>query len=130
MEINRIDRPECHHLAKEGFCAPACIKRWARPQCPAKAVIPLIEVTNEDNLQRFTNHFVHVVPTNRTYYVDSQGRIIITWQGNLYVDNYDAATNPLRARQQTVYDFTNNIAYIYNAYGEYRTIQLTEPEGE
>lgn len=124
--MNKEHKP-CPELAREGFCTPACIKKWAKPQCPAKAVIPLIEVNEDYDLQKYPNHFVHVATTNRTYYVDSAGRFIITWQGDIFSNGYDAQENPLRARRQTVYDFANNKAYVYNETGEYRIINLAQP---
>lgn len=90
----------------------------------AKAVIPAVTVDTVDGITNLANCFVHVASINTTYYIDDKHRPMITWAGPLEVDNYDYATNPLGLRSQTVYDFTNNRAIVFNKRGEYRLIDL------
>lgn len=103
-------------------CMPAHIKKWAEPQCPVKAVIPLVEVVTPENLKKLSNCFVYVQSTNTTYYIDNQHRFIQTWAGPVFQDNYDADANPLGLRGQFVPDFANNQVIIYNNTGEHITL--------
>ena len=79
-------------------CMPAHIRKWAPPQCPVKAVIPLVEVATPENLKKLSNCLAYVQSTNTTYYVDNQHRFIICWAGPVFADNYDYNTNPLGLR--------------------------------
>ena len=104
-------------------CMPAHIKKWARPQCPVVAVIPLVEVATPENLKKLSNCFVHVLSTNTTYYIDNQHRFIQTWAGPVFADNYDYETNPLDLRGQFVPDMANGRLIIYNNTGEHFEIE-------
>lgn len=75
-------------------------------------------------VKNMANCYVHVQPTNTTYYVDSRHQITILFSGPVFVDGYNYAANPLGLRGQTCYDYTNNRAIIYNNQGEYRIINL------
>ena len=108
-------------------CMPAHIKRWAKPQCPVKAVIPLVEVATAENLKKLSNCFAYVQSTNTTYYIDNQHRFIICWAGPIFADDYDADENPLGLRGQIVPDFANDRLIIYNNTGEH--IVLTSGGG-
>lgn len=77
-----------------------------------------------DGIRQLANVFVRVLSNNTTYFVSSSHEITIISSSPVYADNYNAATNPLGLREQTVYDFANNIAIHYNALGEYRTSVL------
>ena len=101
-----------------GPCMVASIRDGAQPQCPVKAVIPLVEVTTEENLKSLSNCFVYVQSTNKTYYIDNQSRFIMCWSGMVFKDNYDYETNPLGIRGQIVPDFANNRVIIYNNTGD------------
>ena len=103
-------------------CFPARIVRGATPQCPAKAVIPLYEVATDENIKTLSNCFVHVQSTNRTYYIDSQHRFVMTWSGMVYEDNYDAETNPKGYRGQLVFDQATGDLIVFDNTGEATTI--------
>lgn len=99
-------------------CMPAHVKKGAWPQCPVKAVIPLVEVATEENLKELSNCFVYVQSTNTTYYIDNQSRFIMTYKGMVFRDGYDYETNPLGLRGQIVPDFENKRVIIYNNTGD------------
>lgn len=107
-------------------CMPAHIRKWAPPQCPVKAVIPLVEVATPENLKKLSNCLAYVQSTNTTYYVDNQHRFIICWAGPVFADNYDYNTNPLGLRGQLVPDFQNNRLIIYNNIGEHMEFLPTQ----
>lgn len=100
-------------------CMPAHIKKWAKPECPVKAVIPLVEVATPENLKKLSNCFAYVQSTNTTYYIDNQHRFIVCWAGPVFQDGYDYNTNPLGLRGQFVPDFQNGQLIIYNNTGEH-----------
>ena len=107
-------------------CMPAHIKRWAPPECPIKAVIPLVEVMKEEEIKSLSNCFVYVLTTNKTFYIDNQHRFILCWAGPVFQDNYDVETNPLGIRGQFVPDFENNKVIIYNNTGEHFELGQSE----
>lgn len=95
------------------------------PCCPPNManveVLPTIQ-----GIKSLRNTFVFVTSINSVFFVDNQHRITTICVMPIYQENYDYQTNPLNLRAQTVYDFANNIAIVYNPAGEYRLIQLTE----
>ena len=111
-------------------CMPAHIRKWAPPQCPVKAVIPLVEVATPENLKKLSNCLAYVQSTNTTYYVDNQHKFIICWAGPVFANNYDYATNPLGLRGQFVPDFQNNRLVIYNNAGQYMEFIPTQDDVE
>lgn len=86
----------------------------------------VVSVQTTEGIKGLANAFVYVLSNNTAYYVSPCHEIITIMSGDVYVDNYDFATNPLGLANQTVYDFTNNLAATYNAKGEYRLIDLKE----
>lgn len=111
-------------------CMPAHIRKWAPPQCPVKAVIPLVEIATPENLKKLSNCLAYVQSTNTTYYVDNQHKFIICWAGPVFANNYDYATNPLGLRGQFVPDFQNNRLVIYNNSGQYMEFIPTQDDVE
>lgn len=103
---------------------PTIFKKGVKGACVPEAVIPTLNVINNDGLKGLYNVLVHVESTNTTYYIDHQHRPIAVWAGPIEYNDYDYEENPLGLRSQTVYDFTNNRAIYYNAVGEYRLITL------
>lgn len=119
---------DCNRKFNEyGRPTPARIQQIA-PSCKDMAVIPSVTVENTTGMKGLSNCFVHVISNNTTYYIDDKGRITIIWSGPVEVDNYDYATNPLKLRSQTVFDFLNNLAIYYNRIGEYRVFNLSADE--
>lgn len=111
----------CEYGAKHSGCI-----REREPGCPMIAVIPSVVVDSVDNLRDLADCFVHVTSINTTFYIDDKHRMMITWAGPVEVEDYDYENNPLNLRSQTVYDFKNNRAIIYDKTGAYRLLTLTE----
>lgn len=78
------------------------------------------------DVKKMTNHIVHVLSNNTTYYVDARNEVTIIASGDVYADDYNYIQNPLRLRNQSCYDFVNNRAIHYNAKGDYRLTKLEE----
>ena len=83
-------------------------------------------VQTPEGLKSLANVVVHVVSNNTTYFVNSCHEMIVISSGDVYIDNYNAITNPVGLANQVCYDFANNVAYAFNALGEYRVINLKE----
>lgn len=84
----------------------------------------IITTQTTAGLKGLANTYVRVVSNNTTYYVDNCHEITIISSSPVFVEDYDATTNPLNLRAQTCYDFSKNVAYAFNDTGEYRTITL------
>lgn len=105
--------PHYHHKM------PAKIERGAEPECPAKAIIPLVNLPTIDGLNQLYNSFVHVDANNTVYYVDDKGMILLVFAAPVQVDDYDYENNPLGLRSQEVWDFKNKRVIKYSATGDY-----------
>lgn len=116
MKINDFDKK-----------VPGCI-RVQHPKCPFVAVISTMTVDDIRNAKGLADCLVHVENINTTLYIDDQHRYIMTYAGPVFIDDYDYATNPLRLRGQSCYDFKNNREIIYDFYGSFRIKTLTEGE--
>ena len=112
-----------------GRHANGCI-RAKQPECPMVAVIPTVVVDTVEGIKELADCFVHVANINTTFYIDDKHRSIITWAGPVEYDDYDYENNPLKLRSQTVYDFANNLAIVYNKTGAYRFIELIDESQE
>lgn len=88
----------------------------------------IVVVQNPEGIKGLSNCFVYVVSLNSTYFISSSHEITILFSGPVYADNYAASVNPLGLRGQTVYDFANNKAYVYDMAGNYRVLNLTEEQ--
>lgn len=122
----------CKKCGDIRFCeygkkACGCIRN-IDPTCPLQAVIPAVVVEDASGLKRLADCFVHVDNINTTFYIDDKHRAIITWAGPVEANGYDYKNNPLNLRNQTVYDFENNIAIYYSKSGKYRLITLSEEQ--
>lgn len=82
---------------------PGCIRPKSKPDCVAKAVIPLITVDSTDGITSLADCFVHIATTNTTYYIDDKHRIAIIWAGPVEAEEYDISENPYKLRSQTLY---------------------------
>lgn len=75
--------------------------------------------------QRFRNSFVYNQEDDSVYYISDDGTPTRFGSSPMFIDNFNPDDKAVP--RQTVYDFTNNKAYVFNPEGEYRTFQLTDP---
>lgn len=94
--------------------------------CNCNGIPKALTVQTPEGLKSLANVMVHVISNNTTYFVNSCHEITIIFSGPVYVENYDAATNPLGLANQVCYDFTANVAYVFSAPNEYRVFNLKE----
>lgn len=75
--------------------------------------------------QRFRNSFVYNQEDDSVYYISDDGTPTRFGSSPMFIDNFNPDDKAVP--RQTVYDFANNKAYVFNPEGEYRTFQLTDP---
>ena len=80
-------------------------------------VVPSIEEG-----QRYHNSFVYSQEDDSVYYVTDDGTPIRFGASPMFIDDFQPSSRMIP--RQTVYDFLNNKAYVFNAAGEYRTFDL------
>lgn len=83
-----------------------------------------VVVQTPEGMKSLSDVIVYVISTNSVYYVSKCHEITIISCGNVYASNYNAEQNPLSLRGQTCYDFDNNVAYVFDNLGSYRTMSL------
>lgn len=74
----------------------------------------------------FRNSFIYNQEDDSVYYIADDGTPTRFGSSPMFIDDFDPAVK--QPARQTVYDFANNIAYVFNAEGKYRTFKLTDPE--
>lgn len=74
------------------------------------------------DIQNFRNAFVTVRDENAVYHVDEVGNPVAVSRSAIFKDNYTPVEGDYK--QNIVYDFPNNKAYIFNPSGEYKEITL------
>jgi hypothetical protein len=85
--------------------------------------IPHRVVETYSEVQDYRNAYVTVRDENAVYHVDKSGNPVAVSRSAIFIDDYTPQMNDYR--QNIVYDFINNKAYIYNPVGLYRTIDLS-----
>lgn len=90
--------------------------------CAGSPSVVVVQTT--EGMKGLANCFVYVSGINATFYISSAHEITIISSGPVFVDNYDATTNPLGLRNQICYDFAMDVEYIFNAEGKYRIADL------
>ena len=75
--------------------------------------------------QRFRNSFVYNQEDDSVYYISDDGTPTRFGSSPMFIDNFNPDDKAVP--RQTVYDFANNKAYVFNPEGEYRTFNLTDP---
>lgn len=73
-------------------------------------------------VQSFHNAFVTVRDENAVYHVDEAGNPVSVSRSPIFKDNYVAVAGDYK--QNTVYDFATNSAYIFNPAGAFKKVTL------
>lgn len=74
-------------------------------------------------LTALRNVYATVRNENATYHVDGYGDAVSVGRDPLFINDYTPTVGEYK--QNTVYDFQNNKAYIFNLLGEYKSITLS-----
>jgi len=72
--------------------------------------------------QRFRNSFVYNQEDDSVYYISDDGTPTRFGSSPMFIDNFNPEDKVIP--RQTVFDFANNKAYIFNPEGEYVTVDL------
>lgn len=73
--------------------------------------------------QRFRNSFVYNQEDDSVYYIDDSGTPTRFGSSPMFIDNFNPDDRAIP--RQTVFDFVNNKAYIYDPEGNYITVGLS-----
>lgn len=94
--------------------------------CHSNVRICSFVVKTTAEVRKYHNSLVYSEEDNTSYWVDDEGVPVITYRTPIYQDDF----NPAEANVQmnTVYDFKNLKAYVFNPAGEYKVITLQEAE--
>lgn len=73
--------------------------------------------------QKFRNSFVYNQEDDSVYYIDDAGTPTRFGSSPMFIDNFNP--DDRKIPRQTVFDFANNKAYVYDPEGDYITVDLT-----
>lgn len=116
--IGKGDTPRRAYIAECTDCDPC------RP-CKSMVKICSFVTPTLTEGQRFRNSFVYNQEDDSVYYISDDGTPTRFGSSPMFIDNFNPEDKAVP--RQTVYDFANNIAYVFNPEGKYRTFQLTNP---
>lgn len=75
------------------------------------------------DVQEFRNAFVTVRDENAVYHVDEVGNPVAVSRSAIFKNNYIPEVGAYK--QNVVYDFANDVFYVYDPNGNYRTGNLS-----
>lgn len=78
--------------------------------------------------QRFRNSFVYNQEDDSVYYISDDGTPTRFGSSPMFIDNFNPEDKAIP--RQTVFDFANNKAYIFNPEGSYVTVDLAGAKSE
>ena len=108
----------------------ACMKDFRKiPDIPHVSIDTRF-VGGKDQLRCFPGHYVSVRDENATYHVSHPGfnclpNALVVARTSIYRDNYDPETMA-RFRNNFVFDFLNNKAFVFDNNADYRVWDLQE----
>lgn len=114
------------------YCTP-CINPVVSPEscdpndcspCESNVRICSFVVKLKDDVRKYHNSLVYCEEDNTSYWVDNGGVPVITYRTPIYQDDFDPKTADVQ--MNTVYDFKNLKAYVFNPAGEYKMFNLSE----
>lgn len=73
--------------------------------------------------QRFRNSFIYNQEDDSVYYIDDAGTPTRFGSSPMFIDNFNP--DDRKIPRQTVFDFANNKAYVYDPEGDYITVDLS-----
>lgn len=109
----------CSSCKKQSSCGTSSCKTNCSP-CFDKCHVV---VDTYAEVQDYRNALVTVRDENAVYHVDSTGNPVAVSRSAIFEENHSPEVG--KYKQNIVYDFINNNAYIYNNVGLYRTIQMS-----
>lgn len=94
--------------------------------CHSNVRICSFVVKTTAEVRKYHNSLVYSEEDNTSYWVDDEGVPVITYRTPIYQDDFSPAE--ANVQMNTVYDFKNLKAYVFNPAGEYKVITLQEAE--
>ncbi len=99
--------------------------------CESMVKICSFVVPTLEEGQAFRNSFIYNQADDSVYYISDDGTPTRFGSSPMFIDNFDPASRTVP--RQTIYDFANNVAYVYAPDGRYRSFALSggpAPESE
>lgn len=107
----------------------ACIKECSDcdpcQTCESMVKICSFVVPNLEEGQTFRNSFIYNQEDDSVYYITDDNTPIRFGSSPMFIDAFDPTTKQIP--RQTVYDFDNNVAFVFAPDGTYRTFTLSDP---
>lgn len=116
--IGKGEAPNRAYIAECADCDPC------RP-CESMVKICSFVAPTLTEGQVFRNSFVYNQEDDSVYYISDDGTPTRFGSSPMFIDNFNP--DDRKIPRQTVYDFANNIAYVFNPEGNYKTFKLTDP---
>ena len=100
------------------------------PCIPCESMVKICSfvVPNLEEGRVFHNSFVYNQEDDSVYYISDDGTPTRFGSTPMFIDDYDPYSRTIP--RQTVYDFANNLGYVYNPTGDFRIFDLREPNAE
>lgn len=93
--------------------------------CDSMVKICSFVVANIEEGQTYRNSFVYNQQDDAVYYISDDGTPTRFGATPMFINAFDPEEHNIP--RQTIYDFMNEKAYVYDATGNYRTINLGDP---
>lgn len=119
--LKKKEGPERAYIKECTDCDPC------RPCESMVKICSFVAPTLEEG-QAFRNSFVYNQEDDSVYYIADDGTPTRFGSSPMFIDAFVPSSRTIP--RQTVYDFANNIAYVYAPDGRYRTFPLTDPTEE
>lgn len=107
----------------------ACIKECSDcdPCEPCESMVKICSfvVPTLDEGQAFRNSFIYNQEDDSVYYITDDGTPIRFGSSPMFIGAFDPTSRQIP--RQTVYDFDNNIAFVFAPDGTFRTFALYDP---
>lgn len=94
--------------------------------CESMVKICTFVAPNLDEARYFHNSFVFNQADDCVYYISDDGTPTRFGATPMFIDDFKPDANAIP--RQTVYDFKNNIGYVYNHEGKWRSFELSTGE--
>ena len=112
-----------------GMPKRACIKECSDcdPCEPCESMVKICSfvVPTLDEGQTFRNSFIYNQEDDSVYYITDDGTPIRFGSSPMFIGAFDPTSRQIP--RQTVYDFDNNIAFVFAPDGTFRTFALYDP---
>lgn len=118
-------KPGCHHKEPRAFVAPCSD---CDPCCPRKSMVKICSfvVPTLEEGRVFRDSFIFNQEDDAVYYINDDGTELPFGARPMFIEGFDPTKRVIP--RQTVFDFSKNKGYVYDATGAYKIFDLRDPE--